>query len=84
MEISKKFSQEMKKGKVNSAMKSLSDDIKNGILSLTKQTLYQLQLKEILLPDKPKSINPIKFEDSDVQKIQKAAIRTKVVHDFQA
>ena len=62
----------MKKGKVNSAMKSLSDDIKNGILSLTKQTLYQLQLKEILLPDKPRSINPIKFEDIDVQKIQKS------------
>ena len=36
----------MKKGNVNSAMKILSDNMKNGILPLTKQTLHhQLQLK---------------------------------------
>ena len=41
-EISKRFSQEMKKGNVNSAMKILTDNMKNGILPLTRQTLNQL------------------------------------------
>ena len=41
VEISKKmFSEEIKKRNVNSAMKILSDNVKYGILSLTKQTLY--------------------------------------------
>ena len=35
----------MKKGNVNSAMKILTDNMKNGILPLTRQTLNQLQLK---------------------------------------
>ena len=76
----------MKKGNVNSAMKILSDNMKNGVLPLTKQTLYQLQLKhpkgkevsqEILLTDKPEPIHPVKFEGIDVEKIQKAAIKTE-------
>ena len=44
-EISKRFSQEMKKGDVNSAMKILTDNMINCILPLTRQTLNQLQLK---------------------------------------
>ena len=35
----------MKKGNVNSAMKILTDNMKNSILPLTGQTLNQLQLK---------------------------------------
>ena len=41
VEISKKmFSEEIKKRNVNNAMKILSDNVKYGILFLTKQTLY--------------------------------------------
>ena len=38
-EISKSFSQEMQKENVNSAMKILTGNMKNGILPLTRQTL---------------------------------------------
>ena len=85
-EISKRFSQEMEKGNVNSAMKILTDNIKNGILPLKRQTLNQLQLKhpegkeasqEILLTDTPETIHPIKFESIDVEKLQKATVKTQ-------
>ena len=85
-EISKRFSQKMKKGNVNSAMKILTDDMKNGILPLTGQTLSQLKLKhpegeeasqEILPTDTPETIHPIKFESIDAEKIQKAAVKTQ-------
>ena len=77
-EISKRFSQEMKKVNVNSTMKILADNMKNGILPLTGQTLNQLKLKhpegkeasqEILPTDTPETIHPIKFESIDVEKI---------------
>ena len=76
----------MKKGNVNSAKKILTDNMKNGILPLTGQTLNQLKLKhpegkeesqEILLTDTPETIHPIKFESIDVEKIQKAAVKTQ-------
>ena len=76
----------MKKRNVNSAIKMLTDNIKNGILPLTGQTLNQLQLKhpegkeasqEILLTDTPETIHLIKFESIDVEKIQKAAVKTQ-------
>ena len=38
-ETSKSFSQEMQKENVNSAMKILTGNMKNGILPLTRQTL---------------------------------------------
>ena len=65
-------------------MKILSENMKNGILPLTKQTLYQLQLKhpkeketpqETLLPNKPEPNHTINFEGIDVEKIQKAATK---------
>ena len=77
-ETSKRFSQEMKKGNVNSAMKILTDNMNNGILLLTWQTLNQLQLKhpegkeasqEKMQTDTPETIHPIKFESIDVEKI---------------
>ena len=76
----------MKKGNVNSAMKILTDNMKNGILPLTRQTLNQLQLKhteekeasqEILPIDTPETIHPTKFESIDVEEIQKAAVKTQ-------
>ena len=76
----------MKKGNINSAMKILTDNMKNSILPITRQTLNQLQLKhlegkeafqKILLTDIPETIHPIKFENVDVEKIQKAAGKTQ-------
>ena len=85
-EISKRFSQEMKKGNLHSAMKILKDNMKNGILPLTGQTLNQLQLKhpegkeasrETSLTDTPEIIHPIKFESIDLEKMQEAAVKTR-------
>ena len=68
----------MKKGNVNSAMNILTDNMKTAF--------YLLQLKhpegkeasqEILLTDTPETIHPIKFESIDVEKIQKAAVKTQ-------
>ena len=44
----------MKKGNVNSHLKTLTDNLNNRILPLTKQTLNQLQLKY----PKGKAANP--------------------------
>ena len=61
-EIFKKFSEEMRKENVKSALKNLTDNTNNGILPLTKRLLNRLQLKYlagketyqvILLPDIP-------------------------------
>ena len=82
--MSKRFSQEMKKGNANSAMKILTDNMKNGFLPLTGHTLNELQLKhpegkevsqEILLTDAQEIIHPIKFESINVEKLQKAAFK---------
>ena len=78
----------MKKRNVNTAMKIVTDNMKNGILPLTRQTLNQLQSKhlerketsqEILPTDTPETIHPIKFKHIDLQKLQKAAVKTQSV-----
>ena len=60
----------MRKSKINSAMKLLAKNTENGILPLNDQTLYQMKQKhphgkdtvpELLLPDLPEEIHPIKF-----------------------
>ena len=85
-EISKSFSQEMQKENVNSAMKILTDNMKNSTVPLARQTLNELQLKhperkeasqEILPTVTPETIHPIEFESIDVEKIQKAAVKTQ-------
>ena len=59
-------------------MQILTDNMKNGILSLTGQKLNQLRVKhpegkeayqEIQLTDKLQTIHPIKFESIDVEKV---------------
>ena len=69
-QISKRFAEHMHKGNVNGAIKVLTSNMKNGILPLNEKTLKQLRQKhpetkeateEILLPDKPEVIHPIKF-----------------------
>ena len=76
----------MKKGNVNSAMKILTDNMKNCILPLTGKTLNHLQLKHpegkeasqaILLTDTLETIHPIKFESIDVETIEKVAVKTQ-------
>ena len=42
-EIFKKFTLEMRKGNIESALKLLADDIQNGILPLNDQTLHQIK-----------------------------------------
>ena len=42
VEISKKFTREMRKGNINSAMKLLADDMQNGIPPLTDQILHHI------------------------------------------
>ena len=59
-------------------MKILTDNMKNGILPLTGQTLNQLQLndpegkeasQEILLTDTPETIHHVKFKSIDIEEI---------------
>ena len=85
-EISKKFAREMRKGNVHNAMKLLTNNMKNGILPLNKKTLEQLKQKhtqrrdanpEIMLPDKPEEIHPIKFDSIDAENVRKAALKTR-------
>ena len=85
-EISKKFTREMRKGNINSAMKLLADNMQNGILPLNDQTLHQIKQKhphgkdahpEVLLPDIPEEIHPIKFHSIDAESVKKAILKTK-------
>ena len=55
--------------------------MKNDILSLTEETLQQLKQKhpprgnadpEVLLPDKPEEVHPIKFASVDAKRFKKA------------
>ena len=85
-EISKRFSKLMEKGNVNGAMKILTNNMQKGILPLDDKTLKLLHQKhpspmkaseEVLLPDKPEVIHPIKFENIDGETVRKAALKTK-------
>ena len=85
-EISKKFTREMRKDNINSAMKLLADNIQNDILPLNDQALYQIKQKyphgrdadpQVLLPDIPEEIYPIKFHSSDAESVKKAILKTK-------
>ena len=67
-------------------MKLLADNMKNGILPLNDQTLYQINHKhlhgkdtdtEVLLPDIPEEIHPIKFHCILAESVKKAILKTK-------
>ena len=84
-EISKKITREMRKGNVHNAIKLLTNNMKNDFLPLNKKTLEQLKQKhpqrrdanqEIMLPDKPEEIHPIKFDSIDTENVRKAALKT--------
>ena len=85
-EISKRFVNMMQKGNVNGAIKLLSNNMQNGVLPLTDDTLKLLKIKhpepaetsaDVLLTDIPEKIHPIKFEDINADTIRRAAINTK-------
>ena len=85
-ELSKQFKNYMKKGNVNTALKLLTNNMKDEILSLNIQTLISLKEKhseskdasiDILLTDISQRVHPIKFAGIDEEMVRKAAIKTK-------
>ena len=83
--ISKKFTREMRKGYVQNAMKSLTNNMKNGVLPLHKMTLEQLKQKHPQRRDVIRrlcyQINQKKFirsfDSIDSENIRKAALKTR-------
>ena len=85
-EISKKSTSEIRKGNVHNIMKLLTNNMKNGVAPLNKKTLEELKQKypqkhdadpEIMLPDKPEEIHPIKFDSIGAKNFRKAALKTR-------
>ena len=85
-EISKDFIAKMSKGNVNGAMKLLTNNMENGILPLDSDTIKLLRQKhpearnadeDILLPDIPEKIHPIRYEDLTPELIRESSMRTK-------
>ena len=85
-EISKRLTREMRKGNINSVMKLLADNMQNGTLPLNDPTLNQMKQKhphgkvadpEVLLPDIPEEIHPIKLHSIDAESVKKAILKTK-------
>ena len=86
VKISKKFKLQMQKGKVNGALKILTNNMRGSILPVTDETLQLLELKhpdakdtsqQALLQGPIQNMHPIVFDDIDEELIKNAAIRTK-------
>ena len=86
MKFQKKITHKMRKDNVHNAMKLLTNNMKNGVLPLNKKTLEQLKQKhpqrsdadpEIMLPDKPEQIHPVKLDSIDSENVRKAALKTR-------
>ena len=76
----------MQKGNVNGALKLLTNNMSNGILPLTDETLHLLRTKhpemqnaheEVLLQGPIKQVHPVVYEAIDEALISKAALKTK-------
>ena len=81
-----KFKELMQKGNVNGALKLLTNEMSNGILPLTEETLSQLEIKhpdnrdasaDVLLNGPIKEIHPIVFEAIDEEMVLREASITK-------
>ena len=77
----------MRKSNINSAMKLLAKNMENGILPLNDQTLCQMKQKhphgkdgvpELLLPDLPEEIHPIKFHSLNAESVKKAILKVQL------
>ena len=84
--LSKRFADLMFKGKVNPALRLLSNEGSKGILTLSEDTLNILKEKdppagyihsEVLLEGPIKKVNDAVFNNLDGDLIRKAAVRTK-------
>ena len=74
-----------REGNVDSAIKLITNNMQNRILSLTDTTLKQLKQKhpksaptneQVLLPDQPESIHQIKYKNINADAVRKAALKT--------
>ena len=84
--LSCKFKQLIQKGNVNGALLLLTNNMSNGILPLSHETLQMLSLEypeakqapcEVLLQGPKRQILSIVYEDIDEDLVKKAAIKTK-------
>ena len=85
-QISKQFIAMMEKGNVNGALKVLTNNMSNGILSLNDEMLNLLKEKyseaqpvseEILLKGEKPEIHPVIFDVIDEEMIKKSGIKNK-------
>ena len=84
--ISSKFKNLMQKGYVNGALKLLTNNMSNGILPLTDETLQVLHAKhlenkeatlDVLLQGPIRQLHPVVYDDSDEALVMKTAMKTK-------
>ena len=84
--LSLKFKQLMQRGNVNRALRLLTNNMSNGVLPLSKETLQLLNLKhpaaqeahhDLLLQGPVKLIHNIVYEDINESLVLKAVIKTK-------
>ena len=84
--VSKKFSNLMKAGKINAAVKLLTANMDGGVLPLTEETMTLLQEKhpepselatEAVIDRTPEEIHPVVFDGVDEESVRKAAMSTK-------
>ena len=85
-DFSKKFAKLMGKGNISGALKSLTNNMTNGILPLDEKTLCYFKQKhpqsqpayeETLIIREPPVIHPIIFDDINDELVRKAVIRNK-------
>ena len=84
--LSSKFKQMMQKSNVNGGLRLLTNNMSNGILPLSDETLQILSLKhpeaqqahhEAILQGTKRQMHSIIYEDIDEDLVKKAAIKTK-------
>ena len=84
--LSSKFKQLIQKSNVNGGLRLLTNNMSNGILPLSDETLQILSLKhpkaqqphhEAILQDPKKQMHSTVYEDIHEYLVEKAAIKTK-------
>ena len=84
--ISSKFKDLMQKGNVNGALKLLTNNMKNGVLPLTDETLQLLHTKhpeskeatpDVLLQRPIQQVDQVVYDDIDEALVMKEAMETK-------
>ena len=86
IKVSKLFIKEMEKGNARGAIKKLTENMKNGVLPLTRKTLSELKMKhpepvppseDLLFTDGQEKIHLARFEEIDQELIRKGSVNTK-------